>query len=185
MNDGVKKLKLVGFGETLQSTLSKFHETKEPISLNNCTIKKARNSTDTEIIISDYTEISKSDKSFNITDWTGLGPTDDILTVEQLKQIQDLATYQKVLIPAAKVVHVEEPTYLDDGRKCQNIVIGDLTATTRLTLWQQHVDTVLPQKTYKFTNMTVNSFENKNYLYTSKTDASIDPLDIDISYLFE
>ena len=83
VNDGLKKLKLVGFGETQQTRLSKFHQAKEPVTLNNCTctLKKARNSTDIEVIVSDFIDIAKSDKSFNITDWSAVGPPTGVQSI--------------------------------------------------------------------------------------------------------
>ena len=87
-----------------------------------------------------------------------------------------MPTFQKVTVPAAKVVQVDKETYLDDGRKCQNIVVADATASTRLTLWEEHVNTVTLNQTYQFINMKVNAFAHKKYLYTSKDD-KIQPAD--------
>ena len=51
----------------------------------------------------------KRDKTFNITNWSAVGPTDhgDVLTV-QMKQIQDLPAYQRITVNAAKTTHIED-----------------------------------------------------------------------------
>ena len=179
VNDGVKKIRLVGFTETQQAKLSKFYEAKEPVTLTNCTVKKAKDDSDVEVLVNDYTEIQKSDKTFNITDWSAVGPTDDVLTV-QIKQIQDLPNYQRVTVNAAKVTHIEDTDTLDDGRQFQNVIIADTTGETRLTLWQQHINTLQLLQCYKLNNVTVKSFANKHYLYTPKTDSLIEPIDDDM-----
>ena len=86
--------------------------------------------TDVETLVNYHTEIQKSDKTFNITDWSAVGPADDVLTV-QIKQIQDLPKYQRVTVNAAKVTHIEDTVTFDDGRQFQNVIIADTTGETR------------------------------------------------------
>ena len=174
VNDGIKKLRFIGFNEAQQAQLSKLHATKEPVILNNCTLTKAKNSAEVELKIGEYTDINKSSKSFHVKDWTPVGPTEDTLTI-LIKKLPDLPTFQKVTLPAAKVLQIDDATCLDDGRKCQNIVVADSTGSTRVTLWQQHVNTVTLDHTYKFANMMVNMFAHKKYLYTCKQGAHIEP----------
>ena len=63
VNNGIKKVRLIGFNEDQQSKLSKFHKAKEPVTLNDCTISKTKDGTDIQIVVGDFTEIEKSDKS--------------------------------------------------------------------------------------------------------------------------
>lgn len=180
INDGIKKVRLIGFNKDQQSKLSEFHKAKQPVTFNNCTISKTKDGTDIQIVVGDFTDIEKSDKTFTITDWSSIGPTEHIISTK-VKELQNLPQFQRVTIEAAKVMQVDEVTSLDDGRQCQNVVIADSTGNTRLTLWQSHVNCVELHKTYKLINMTVNTFANKNYIYTSRDNAVIQPTDHELS----
>ena len=73
VNDGVKKLLFIGFNGSQQMKLSETHAKKEPVTLSNCTLAKA---TEVELKIRHYTDIAKSSKSFEVTDWTAaIGPS--------------------------------------------------------------------------------------------------------------
>ena len=161
VNDGIKKVLLIGFNEDQQLKLSRFHEGEEPVTLNNCTTSKAKDGADIQMVAGDFTEIDKSDKLFTITDWSSI-PTEGVLDTK-IKGIQNLPQYQRVTIEAAKVMQIDDTVFLDDGRQCQNVVM--LTQLERLTLWQHHVNSVELHETYKLTNMTVNTFANKNCLH--------------------
>ena len=91
--------------------------------------KSQKRRAEVELKTRDYTDIAKSSKSFEVTDWRAIGPSDETLTIE-LKNLKDLPAFQKVTLLAAKVVQVDEGTFLDDGRKYQNIIVADSTSST-------------------------------------------------------
>ena len=72
---------------------------------------------------------------------------------------------------------------LDDGRQFQNVIIADTTGETRLTLWQQHINTLeLLQCMFQAKQCHCEVIRQQVLpLYTKlKTDLLIEPIDDDM-----
>lgn len=65
-------------------------------------------------------------------------------SVITLSQIGSLDKYQTVIIDV-KVFSTTEPVYLSGGKKKQDVMIGDQSGTSKVTLWEEHVDSLVLQ----------------------------------------
>jgi len=92
----------------------------------------------------EVTKISKSNKTFTVK-FAQYDTTDT--TRHYVSQAARSAAIPKNNCPGQETA---DSFILDDGHQVQNIVIADSTSTTKLSLWQDHVNTL---KSYKLCNL--------------------------------
>ena len=71
------------------------------------------------------------------------------------------------------VLDVASPQAMQGGKTTQNVVIADDTGYTKLTLWEEHVGYLHPNKSYHLKNMLLRVYNGERYLATAKHDSSI------------
>ena len=59
------------------------------------------------------------------------------------------------------------------GKTTQNVVIADENGHTKLTLWEEHVGYLQPNKSDHLKNMLLRVYSGERYLATAKHDSSI------------
>ena len=113
ISDDHSSLRFCGFSVTACKKLEECYENGEPVLLDGCEVKKLDRD-GLEVLVKTGTEITKSQKSFEITKDKGITP---------LKEVQDLPQYQQIHV-RAKVIHVEEAFELRNGGTVQEAVIA-------------------------------------------------------------
>lgn len=167
--DDHRQVRVVGFNPTQRTTLADFQAKSVPINVADCQIKQARHSSDLEIVMHSRTTIQASPKkiSTNIS-----AATSSAITLDQMQSLND---YDKLSFEA-KVLSVDQPAKVAKGLTKQDIVLADKHASVKLTLWQDKVNTVDLDESYRFTNVVVRSYQNTKYLSMPKEGASIEQI---------
>ena len=175
ITDGDTTLRFVGFNPQQQQQISKI-AADDPISLCACSIRRSRFGNSLEVIIHDTTKISKSSKTFGTTVKPNLGSGDADTKEILLQQLEDQPSFQVVSV-LAKVLEIGDTQTLTDGHQVQTIQVGDSTGLAKLALWQNFVNSVQVNKSYKFTNLMVKVYNNQCSLFTPKqTDVTINQI---------
>ena len=76
-----------------------------------------------------------------------------------------------------KVIAINEPLNVSGGKTKQDITVADSTSTSRLTLWQENVDTLTQNQSYHLSNMVVREYQNQKYLSMARIGTTIEPID--------
>ena len=157
--DSIASLRFVGFDPRMQQELLAKYDNKEPVIIQNCTLQKSRYGDEMEIVINRSTKIKKSTREF-----------DNIVQVKTreiaVKELPDLPDFQKVSV-TIKVMQVNEKTKIKEGLYKQDVIIADVTAYCRLTLWQEDIGKMEVNKSYNLKDVMVKSYNKSKYL-TSK-----------------
>ena len=130
MSDGKKKMRFVGFSYELSDKIAEVCKEGKAVHLSNCTVKKDRSSDSLEVILNDFTEVSQSDKNFEIDSLRAVESTNTAKTIT-LDQIKGEVQYQRVNVNVI-VSEIGNTTVSDDGRRVQNVV-ADVTGTSSIT----------------------------------------------------
>lgn len=98
ITDGKKKLRFVGFSPEKAKQIDNFANDQEPVTISNCCIKNAKYGNELEIVVGDYTDISKSTKAFIIDE---AGPSSLVESESKsitIDELQKQSAFQKVSI---------------------------------------------------------------------------------------
>lgn len=66
LSNGPTRIRFVGFNGDKEKMIENFSKKKEPVLLNNCSIKSNRSADGLELVIGDYTTVTKSPLAFDI-----------------------------------------------------------------------------------------------------------------------
>ena len=177
VSDGKKKLRFIGFNESKGKLLEEYSNDHQAVTLTNCCVKNAKYGGGLEIIVGDGTTISKSDKQFSLDEDEMSSPTSVPECKEiTINQLQNQVAFQKVLV-AAKVIEAEQINTLSDGRRVRNVVISDSTDRAKLSLWEDNIELVESQKSYRFINLMVKAFNDKNTLFTPRNGLLVEEIE--------
>ncbi len=80
--------------------------------------------------------------------------------------------YDRVCVNG-KVIRVNDLVKVSAALTKQDITIADATSATKLTLWEGDSGTVCEDKSYKFSEVVVRTYQQMKYLSTSKEGATI------------
>ena len=97
-------------------------------------------------------------------------PVSQSIRLDDLPSIQQ---FQKITV-TAKVVYVNPPVTVTGGKRKQDFILADTTATTRLTLWEDKIDSLTLGKSYRLTNAVVRTWSNSTYLSLPREGSSIE-----------
>ena len=61
-------------------------------------------------------------------------------------------------------------------KKKQDVAIGDNSGTSKVTLWEEHVDSFLVECSYRFENFIVKECASQKYLSMPRVGAKINPI---------
>ena len=168
ITDGDTEMRLVGFRDAARKKLVSFQKSSSPVSLEKVTIKRARDSSDLELLLNNSSNITHSPKKFKISP-----RKPDLISLEILP---NLSVYTEVNFKA-KVIDLQKPEKISNGLTKQEVIIADLTAAARLTIWESDVATLTKDNSYYFKAMSVRSFKNEKYLTKPRDGASIEVIE--------
>ena len=123
--------------------------------------------------------MEKSSKDFSIQDITVTERGKTIL----LNELQDLTRFQRVTVKV-KVIQVDKPIKVANGKTKQDIAVGDTTATAGLTVWESDIGSLEENTSYQLQGMMVQEYRGTKFLSTSKQNCHITKID-DVSTVAE
>ena len=163
-SDGKKTVRLVSFDPTLRNKFEEIRKSGEGLALQNCFVK--RKADDFELHVNNKSSIISSPKKFKVSEESvenGVSCA-ELRTLEELK---DLAEHQRVSFTGkvTSVSSVEELVKKSNGKSLrkQDFVIADTTESCRGVLWEEHLNQVEVDCSYRISNATVRSFNGAKY----------------------
>ena len=178
--DETSKIRVVGFDAQQQRKLNNYHQKNIPVELINCEVKSSRYGEGYEVMLKGGTHIKESPKKMDVPAlMVGMTITPRSITLGDLPQTEN---YEKVTVKI-KVLEVKEAVHLADKLK-QDVLIADHTATAKVSLWQEHVNTLSEHKCYSLKNFLVREYQSRKYLSMSKVATEVTPID-DIGVVVE
>ena len=165
IGDNTGTLRLVGFTRERRNNLEK--KIDNPVQLQDCTITKSRYSDSMEVLVNATTKVTSSPRKF--TDIVQPSARTDMSIT--LDQIQDKEDYQPVTV-SAKVLQADPKLMVKSGLYKQDLHIADNTATSKLTVWQDTIDTLRVGTTYKLQGLSIRTYKSTKFLTTIKGEFS-------------
>ena len=173
LTDGTRKIRMIGFSSDQQKKLSSYQESQHPIILNNCEIKQSRQGDQYEILLKKFTNnITESPKKIEIPQ----NVPEDSSTSISVTELSQMQQFQKVNLEI-RVIKVYPPVTLVGGKQKQEVVIADSTGTSKLTLWEDDVDSLKENLCYALQQVIVRQFKDSpKYLSKTKSGSSIEEI---------
>ena len=165
--DDHSSVRFCGFNSTVRRKLEENYEKGEPVLLDGCEIRKARQGDSFEVIVKNGTEILKSQKSFQITKDKSL---------VSLEKVKELPEYERIAV-RAKVMHANEIIELRSGGKVQEVTIADTTGHVTLNVWEEHLGKIEEGCCFEMKGLMVRDFRGCKSLSTAKENCSIEKID--------
>ena len=164
----------MGFLPAQQKKLDGFWISKKAVTVKNCEVKSSRQGEDQmEVILKTSTEITASPRDLDASVFTTFELQASVIS---LSKIGSLDNYEKV-IADVKVLTMMEPINVSGGKGKRDATVGDQTGTARVTLWQEHVDSVEVEGSYWLKNFVVREYASQKYLSMPRAGAVITPID--------
>ena len=171
MTDGKSCIRVFGFDAGVRKKLAFYEENKEAVTISKCEVKNSRRGKDLEVLVTKNTDLSTSDQHFDL-DTSSSAVSKGMGTTIELSELQDKEKYQCVNMKV-KAIREEEIEEVPGGKKIQNIIIADKTATARLTVWEAEIGKIEAGKSYDLTGLVVREFRGRKFLSTSKDKSNI------------
>lgn len=150
--DGHHQVRIVGFLPAQQKKLDGFWISKKAVAVKNCEVKPSRQGGDQmEVILKTSTEISASPRDLDASVFTTFEPQASVIS---LSKMGSLDNYEKV-IADVKVLTMMEPINVSGGKRKRDVTVGDQTGKARVTLWQEHIDSVEVEGSYRLKNFVI------------------------------
>ena len=174
VSNGNERMRLVGFEKSSRDSLSIYYEQKEPIIINNCTVKQSRLMNDLEICVNKFTSVVKSPKKFDtgaieIMSTNKSISAKDVL-ISEVHSIED----GNCVSMKVKVINVAPPRAVSTG-VLQEVQVADHTGSMTISLWAEHINQLEQQSCYYLKNIYVRSYCHDKSL-TMSTKSSIELL---------
>ena len=178
VTDGETHVRVVGFQAAQRKRLASFHDMSASVSLQNCKVKRARNSEEFEVLLKSNSRVEASSRKFSVDDIANIAAPH--ITLDQLdgKNVFDSVSV------AAKVIRVDDPVKVAGEKTKQDVIIADSTAAAKICLWEGNVNCLLSGRSYTLKNIHVQSFQNHKFLSVPREGASIAEVD-DIGEVWE
>lgn len=168
LSDGSKTVRFVSFEPNLRRQIEAAQENGSAVQLKNCAVKRNRQQ-DLEVLASTQTKILNSPKKFkigeNVLKEFEEGKCSEMSTLEELNNVAEL---QGVTV-SGKVVSlfpIEEVTMKSSGKvlRKRDLMLADKTAVFRCVAWENHIELLEEDYSYRMSNATVKSFNGGKYL---------------------
>ena len=169
--DTTSSVRLVGFSSQHQIQLSQMHKSNAPVELTNCVLKNSRQGQGFDVMLKSNTQIKKSPKKFDMH--TIMASTTLDPKPITLNELQSLSQYDKVSVKVKvlQVLDIEEVG--QEQKKKRDVYVADSTATAKVVLWEQHVNSLEEGNSYQLQNFYVKEFKAKKHLSIPKNDFQI------------
>ena len=176
ITDGNKNMILVGFDDKQQQQLQQLMKDKESIEIKGCSIQKSSRTSQLEIHLKDSTKLQKSPTKFSIPDSVLQGES----SLCTIATIYDKPIGEHVTV-IAKVTQIKDPTKVRTGKIKRDATLTDASGSIRFTLWENQLDLVDLDNSYKIINAEVSAFRGTKYLSYPRENASISSApDVDV-----
>ena len=160
LTDGTSNRRLVGFDNKVHEKLTTFHHSKKPVLLTNCEVKESRYSSDLEIVVRNSSQLQKSPVKFSVEVKNASPP------IVPLQDLPKLSDYQSVSIQV-KVTRVSDITVINELKK-QECRIADATASSKIVLWENDIDTPQDNTSYLMEGLKVRTYKGEKYLSVTR-----------------
>lgn len=165
-------MRAVCFDSDKRAEIDTISKTKSPVKLKHLTTKESSSGTSQDIQITKHTTVTPIDK-----DLLHFTFSDELSTISQnsvinLSSILKLAPEQLITVKA-QVTNISAVKVFNSNRgklQKQDVIIRDTTASIKVVLWQEYVDILQTDETYKLENLRVKGFKDDRYLNTPKSD---------------
>ena len=158
--DGQNTIPFVGFAPSQQMLLKEFRETKKPIEMDNCQVKKStRDSEKMEVLLKGATKINPSKETFDVSDMEFQDLQGTKITLSELNDIEPLTRISVIV----KAVSSEEPITLGTRQK-QEIKVCDSTGLATVQLWEENIGILQQGRSYQLDGFRVIEYENEKYI---------------------
>ena len=148
VTDGKAKMRVFRFDSGVWRKLSEFEGSKNAVAIKECEVKRVRKGEQLAIMVIKRTEVEKSEMF-------AVESTDQKVTV--LGELNKLVTYQRVSVEV-KALHVEDVMEVSGGKRKQDIISGDSSGCTRLTVWEGEIGKVEEDESYRLSGMMVQEY---------------------------
>ena len=172
ITDGSSKVRVVGFNPGQQKTIKQFMDTKQTLQLTDCEVKQARRGHSMVILLKGNTDIKKSPKKFNLSK---LDLNDETPSNIKLADLDSRSVYDRVSV-AVKVLKCSDPVHVSNDKKKQDITIADLSAVSKITLWEENIGKLQTDMSFNLDNFMVREYASTKFLAMAKDGSKIEPI---------
>ena len=169
VTDGSRRMRLVGFDGNLQTTLSSFADTKSPVMMEKCQIKRGRTD-ELEILLSSSSKIKPSPKKLDFSASASvIRPSSMATAAANDAQLYDVQTIDDGIFVnvVAKVISVKPAKPVSTGL-VQELIVTDGTCELKLSVWDDNIGKFQQSNTYNFFKVAVRSFRNEKTLMMTR-----------------
>ena len=128
-----------------------------------------------EIILKNATEIGESGKDLDPSIFNSAAEEEEpaVITLSELSSIEN---FQKITTQV-KVLSKMETMVVSGGKRKRDVVVGDSTGTSKVTLWEEHVDAMDVETRYRLEKFVVREYASQKYLSMSRSGSVIVVID--------
>ena len=179
ITDGETVLPLLGFDEDLRLKLKQHMDNKDTITLRNCQVTTSRVKGKLQVVLKTHTMIEKNPEVvYNIADPSTLGSP-----IVALNELAKYKQYDRVTV-TARVIQVKPSLQVNTGKYKQDVIIADSTGHACLTVWEDDIDPLQENYTYRFSRITINKYAGKTDLSMPQYGANTEIIDNDIEDIY-
>ena len=145
----------MGFSPEQQKKLTTFHQDKKSINIVDCEVKQSQQgSHKMEVMLKNSI---RSTKKIDAAAFEEEEASAAVITLAELGKIQN---FQRINVDV-KVLANLEPTIMSRGKKKQDVIVADHSATANLTVWESYVYAMDEQSCYTQKNVVVREYASK------------------------
>ena len=117
-----------------------------------------------------FTDIQKSPRKITIPPDDGLSDDSAVyITLGELKKVDE---FQRVTVDV-KVIYIGDPTEVSGGKTKQDVTVADCMDNSRLTIWEDRMNTLDKDASYTLKNVVVRQVRDKKYLSFPRCGLSV------------
>ena len=174
ITDGKSSMRLCGFDSTARRKLVDFNESKKPVALSNCTVRRTNKGNKLEILVSKETGVVKSEKELDI-DIDAIQKNQNGI-IATLEEIIGMPQFERVTV-SVKVIRVDDPMEIPGGLRKQDTMVGDKSGTIRFTVWESEIGQMETGCSYKLVGVMVRDYRGNKFLSTSREGSTIEEIE--------
>ena len=154
-------------------------DSKDTITLRNCQVTTSRVTGKLQVVLKTHTMIEKNPEVvYNTADPSTLGSP-----IVALNELAKYEQYDRVTV-TARVIQVKPSLQVNTGKYKQDVIIADSTGHACLTVWEDDIDTLHENYTYRFSRITTNKYAGKTDLSMPQYGANTEIIDNDIEDIY-
>ena len=158
ISDGQAKMRVFGFDSGVRRKLLDYEGKEDAVMLSHCEVKRARQGDELEVLVTKFTKVEKSPKSFDVSK----GATCE--NVVEVSKVKELASFERVTVQE-KAVRVDDSIDVSGGKRKQDILVADASGNVRLTVWEAEVGNVKEGASYRLGGLMVRDYRGmKNFV---------------------